>query len=240
MLAGCRRSSSGAPTPAPSALAPLAASDWLVSLSAPGFPPAKLALPLGARRARPIVVALHGDDDRPEWPCGSYHHIARSAFVLCPTGPARSAERFTLGPLEMTRGELRALLPKLKTRFGSHVARGAVVLGAIGPSVEQAIALALEEPGFFSYLILIDGPFERWTSGATERFAKAGGVRVLFVCTTGPECETGAGDQLLRLKRAGADARAVSTPAGRGLDAHTTESIAREWAWLVAGDARWN
>jgi hypothetical protein len=185
-------------------------------------------------------VALHGDDDRPEWPCGSYHHVARSAFVLCPTGPARSADRFAVGPLDATRGELRALLPKLKSVFGSHVAKGAVVLAAIGPSVEQAIALGLEEPTFFPYLVLIDGPFARWTSGAAERFSKAGGLRVLFVCTTGSDCQNDAEDRVLQLKRAGADARAVSTQAGRGLDAHATESIAREWPWLVAGDARWN
>jgi hypothetical protein len=235
-LGACRRSRSSGNAAPP--LAPLAGS-WLASLTVPRFAPAKVALPLGARRPRPLIVALHGDDDRPEWPCGSYHHVARSAFVLCPSGPARSGDRFGLGSIDATRAELRASLPRVKSRFGTHLAKGAVVLGALGPSVEHAISIALEEPAFFSRLVLIDGPYSAWSSGAAERFGKAGGVRVLFVCTSGAACEADASDHALRLKRSGIDARQVSTTRGRGLDGETTALLAREWAWLVAGDVRW-
>lgn len=237
VLASCRRSRDGGKSPPP--IPPLAASSWLVSLEVPGFTEAKVAVPLGVRRPRPLVVALHGADDRPEWPCGSYRHVARSAFVLCPSGPPGSNDRFALGPFEATRSELRAALPKLKARFDQHLAKGAVVLAALGPSVEQAISLALEEPTFFSRLVLIDGPFARFTVGPAERFGRAGGVRVLFVCTTGAACEADASERVLLLKRAGSDARAATTERGQGLDGETTALIAREWAWLVSGDPRW-
>src|SRR5690606_1646561 len=72
--AGCRGDRGrGAPASASagSALAPLRAPSWLVALDVPGFGSANVAVPLGARSPRPLVIALHGDADRPEWPCGS-------------------------------------------------------------------------------------------------------------------------------------------------------------------------
>ncbi|MDQ2646923.1 MAG: hypothetical protein M3020_24175, partial [Myxococcota bacterium] len=86
---GCHgsRKSGSAPSPSTSAsaraLPPLAAPSWLAALDVPGFGEARVALPLGSRKPRPIVAVIHGDDDRPEWPCGSYHHASSArAFVL--------------------------------------------------------------------------------------------------------------------------------------------------------------
>ncbi len=41
-------------------LTPLKASSWLVELDVPGFGKSALAVPLGAKSARSIVIALHG------------------------------------------------------------------------------------------------------------------------------------------------------------------------------------
>src|SRR5262245_14623589 len=80
-----------------SSFAPLAAASWLVPLEVPGFGPALAAVPLGARAPRPLLIAVHGDHDRPEWTCGSYRHVISSrAFILCPRGPAQ-ADVFGLG-----------------------------------------------------------------------------------------------------------------------------------------------
>jgi hypothetical protein len=241
-LAGCRRSSSTGTAPSASAqraVLPLAASSWLATLEAEAVTPARVALPLGAKSPRPLLVALHGDDDRPEWTCGSYHHVtAARAFVLCPSGVPRG-ERFTLGTTPATRSELRALLPALKTRYAPYLAKGSVILAALGPSVAQAVDIALEEPSFFSRLLLVDGAVDRFTTGVVQRFATAGGKSVWLVCSTGSACEADAADRLQALERAGVETRLLKPDRGHGLDGEITALLHKEWGSLVREDPRW-
>jgi hypothetical protein len=241
-LAGCRRSSTSKTAPSASAkpsLSPLGSASWLSPLAAPGFAAAQLALPLGARSPRPLLVALHGDDDRPEWLCGSYHHVVRSrAFVLCPTGVARG-DRFTVGSTLVTKNELRALLPALKARYGPYLAKGSVVLAALGPSVPQAFEMALEEPSFFSRLVLVDGSLEGLTLGVAQRFATAGGKSVLVVCSAGSPCRAGAAERLRALERAGVETRLLAPEKGSGLDGEVTALLAKEWPRFVREEPRW-
>jgi hypothetical protein len=241
-LEGCRGEARKAPPGATSAsvkLAPLAAPTWLGKLELEGFAPARVALPLGATTPRPLVIALHGDADRPEWPCGSYLHAARArAFVLCPEGVRRPPDRFQLGSVQQTGRELRAALPALKARYGAHVSKGAVVLAALGPSVEHAIELAREEPSFFAYLVLIDGSLERLTLPIVTRFAEGGGKRVIFVCTR-VGCDERVAGKALALRSAGVDARVERVAQAAALDGRTTDALRQVWDWLLAGDPRW-
>ena len=209
-----------------------------MSVEVPDHAPALLAVPLGAKSPRPLLIALHGDNDRPEWTCGSYRHIAPRAFILCPTGIAR-ADRFTLRDTPTTRGELRALLPAIKARFGPHLAKGSVVLAGIGPSVQQAIQIALEEPAFFSRLVLVDGALDELTRGRVQRFATAGGKAVLAVCTPASGCRAGAVDRQRVFEHAGVDARMLAPDRGQGLDGEVTSLLAREWPSFVRGEPPW-
>lgn len=240
---GCRCESKEGAAGASSAgarLPPLAASSWLLELPVPGFGAASVGVPLGARTPRPGLIALHGDDDRPEWQCGSYHYAsARRALILCPRGvPRPGGDRFTLGSVERTSQELRALLPALKSHFGVHLAKGPVVLTAIGPSVGHAIDIAREEPSFFSYLVLVDGKLDRLTRAVVSRYAAAGGKRVLFVCTR-VGCDPELAGKVLALRSGGVDSRALQLPQATGLDGVTVAALRKEWDWLVKGDARW-
>lgn len=244
-LVGCRRSSSSRASASASAstsarvpLPPLAAPSWLVPLEASATG-ARVAVPLGTQVPRPILIALPGGADRPEWRCGSYHHVTqRSAFVLCPGGLG-DGERPGLGPTAATRAELRALLPALKTRFGDHLAKGAVVLAALGASVPQAIEIALEEPRFFSRLVLVDGSLDGVSSGMVQRFATGGGKRVLAVCTRQSACAPDVVERLLVFERAGVETRALLPERGAGLDGDVTALLAREYPWLVRDEAGW-
>jgi hypothetical protein len=220
------------------ALPPLSASSWLAPLDVPEFGAALASVPLGARTPRPVLIAIHGDADRPEWACGSYRHITRrKAFVLCPRGVSRE-DRFTLGTTADTARELREALPVLKARFGAHVAAGAVVLAGLGPSVEHAVDLALKEPSFFSYLLLVDGSMRRFDLPAMTRFGQAGGRRVLVACSVSA-CDADVDARLSALKPAGVATRVVHVERGRALDAEMVARLQKEFAWLVAEDARW-
>jgi hypothetical protein len=237
--------SGGAEADAAVALAPLQADSWHLALPVAGHLPAAVAVPLGATRPRPIVVALHGDFDRPEWHCGAWRGITGGhPFVLCPRGVPRldsppQSERFTYDDVKNSEHELRGALRALKARFGRYVSPGPVVLAGLTRGASHAVLLSKQEPSFFSRLVLVDGGHDRWTSGNAAAFSQRGGQRVLFLCTN-DRCSERAQRSSLFAQGGGAEARAVRAGAGaRGLDAHAAATLKQHWMWLVAGDQRY-
>ena len=197
------------------------------------------AVPLGAQRPRPLLLAIHGAFDRPAWPCGSYRGATHGrSFILCPGGVPSAPSGFTLGEPHDTALELRAAITALKARFTKHLARGPVVLAALGPGVDHALALALEEPSFFSHLVLVNGSVARLTPAFATRFGQAGGKRVLCVCSAG-SCDADSDLRVQSLRPAGVEARLIVAERGQGLDAAVVETLERQWAWLVSSDSRW-
>lgn len=230
VLVACSR-----PRPQGEALPPLSGTSWLSEVGPQG---ARVSVPLGATQARPVIIALHGDGDRPEWACGSYRHLsANRAFVLCPAGQATSSERFRVLPLAESQRRLREDLLGLKGRFGKYIAPGPVVLAAIGAAVPQAIEIALQEPAFFAYLLLIDGSPKYFSAPLLTRFGSAGGRRVLWMCSE-EACASELAPRQRALPPAGVEIRWLRSQAGRGLDAAMVQSLTEEFRWLVAGDPR--
>lgn len=242
---GLTRFSRRGRTPAPTAsaaapaprLEPLAADGWLVELEVPGFPSSPAAVPLGAAEPRPVVIALHGGDDRPEWACGTWTGISRSrAFVLCPRGKALTADRFGWGARDEVERELRAALKALKARFGRHVASGPVVLAAFGAGVRPALEIARSEPTFFNRLALVGAGPGLWSAGNAAVYARSGGQRVLWVVSDAASREA-SGKYWLFANGAGLETK-LRDLGDRGVvfDAEVAQGTAAEWPWLVAGD----
>ncbi|MGC4090068.1 MAG: hypothetical protein QM756_19740 [Polyangiaceae bacterium] len=221
------------------ALKPLTAPTWLASLPVAGFGEARAALPLLATEPRPVLLALHGGFDRPEWQCGSYRGITHGrSFILCPRGVPVTPQAFGLGSPDDSERELRAAITGLKARFGAHVASGPVVLSALGPSVEHALSLALKEPSFFSHLVLVNGSLSRLTPAFATRFGASGGKRVLAVCSPGG-CDADSDRRVSSLRPAGVEARLVLAERGQGLDGDIAALLEKQWSWLVASEPRW-
>ncbi len=204
----------GSSTPAAPHLAPLSANSWLVDLDVPGFASAKLAVPVGAKQPRPIVIALHGVADRPEWACGAYRGIVGgNPFVLCPRGVKRkdlsaSEDRYTFASADDTARELRAALTALKHEYGMYVAAGPVSLGGFEVGADRAAQIALREPSFFSRLVLVAPSKEAWPSSLASLFGRQGGELVLFGCAPARQSETSWQAELT--KQGGAAARVAT------------------------------
>ncbi len=246
LLASCeRRSDEDQPraTERATKLPPLHAQSWLVSLTVPGHAPASVAVPLGATSPRPVLVALHGAADRPEWQCGTWRGVTAVPFIVCPRGVPADAvgapQRFTYANAEQLRRELRAVLQALKDRFGEHVASGPIVIGAFGRGAELALPVLREEPAFFSKVAFIEGGVERWSSSHAALFAEGGGERALFVCGR-PSCGAVAARAAEWTKRAGADAHLVYVgPASAAWEPKQARQVRAVWDWLVGDDPRW-
>lgn len=238
--ASCKQKSTGSDRHAHRPkLSSLQASAWLVDLDVPGFGKAALAVPLGANAPRPIVLALHGSADRPEWACAALRSIAGPApFVLCPRGVPRadsapSDPRYTFGTSEDTARELRAALAELKRRFGPYVAAGPVVFAGFELGADHAAWIAAEEPSFFARLLLIEPSPASWSSSQAALFGHLGGQRVLFAF--GPAHRDELTHRAVLTSRAGAEARAVFLGDGPvTLEPPTRRLLSQNWAWLMA------
>src|SRR5262245_18804480 len=76
---GSHSAATPSPNPQPASksklLPPLQAAEPMLALEVPGFRPAIVSVPTGAREPRPVWLALHGNFDRPEWQCGVWREV---------------------------------------------------------------------------------------------------------------------------------------------------------------------
>ena len=217
----------------------------MIELEVEGFDSVSVSVPLGATEPRPILVAMHGAGDRPEWQCGTWRGIADNrGFVVCPRGILHpgfppSAPRYTWKDSATTSLELRAALRAVKARFGDYVAPGPVVLTGFSLGAAHAVQLLRQEPSFFSRVVLVEGGTQGWSATLGTAFATNGGKRVLFVCTQ-PACRPGALTALQLTKRGGAQAELLDAGnLGHVLDGRAAAAIKPRFEWLVEGDPRW-
>ncbi|WP_437814542.1 hypothetical protein [Sorangium sp. So ce1078] len=227
-------------------IAPLRADGPFVELSVDGFPSAVVSVPIGATARRPVLIASHGNYDRPEWQCQVWRDIAGGdAFILCPRGVARSDSpsasdvRFTYESNARLEQEIDAGLAALRARFPEHVDPGAVLYTGFSLGAIMGSAIAARRASLFPRLVLVEGGHDKWTSATARAFADGGGQRVLFVCAQAG-CGAAAAAAAARLEKAGVLTRVVrSKEAGHRYDGPVAEETRRALSWAIEGDARW-
>jgi hypothetical protein len=235
-----------ASAPSTKVVAPLSASAPIIDLPVEGFSSAVVSLPLGATGARPVLIASHGNYDRPEWQCQVWRDIVGAdAFILCPRGVARrdspSADdvRFTYESNARLEQEIGAGLRALGERFPAHVDRGAALYTGFSLGAIMGVSIASRRPALFPRLVLIEGGHDKWTVATAKAFADGGGQRVLFVCAQAG-CGAAASSAAQRLTRAGVLARVVrGKDAGHRYDGPVADETKGALSWALEGDVRW-
>jgi predicted esterase len=222
-------------------LPPLASTDALVILPVPGFGDAVVSLPRGARAPRPVMLAVHGNYDRPDFQCETWRAIVRDrAFVLCPRGvprrdsPGPEDVRFTFdGKIA---AELDAAIAALHERYGAWVDPGPMLYLGFSLGAILARGYVMRAPARFDRLVLVEGGASGWDARA---LAKAGAARTLWACGQ-PSCVNAGRAAAKSFERAGVPSKVVSAKgAGHTYDGPVAAAIGAEWEWLVAGDPRW-
>ncbi|WP_437835287.1 hypothetical protein [Sorangium sp. So ce1153] len=227
-------------------IAPLRAEGPFVELAVEGFPSAVVSVPIGATARRPVLIASHGNYDRPEWQCQVWRGIAGDgAFILCPRGVARSDSpsasdvRFTYESNARLEQEIDAGLAALRARFPEHVDPGAVLYTGFSLGAIMGSAIAARRAALFPRLVLVEGGHDKWTPATAKAFAEGGGQRVLFVCAQAG-CGAAASAAAARLERAGVLTRVVrGKEAGHRYDGPVAEETQRALGWILEGDPRW-
>jgi hypothetical protein len=236
------------PTASPSLsaarLAPLSTETDLAPLPVAGFRDAMVSVPTGATEPRPVVLALHGNFDRPEWQCEVWRGITRAhAFVVCPRGIPRpdapkSLDRWTYGQGADVRAEIEATLAALRTRFSGYVAEGPILYTGFSLGAIHGVGIVASDGHRYPRAVLVEGGHDGWTTARAKSFAAAGGKRVLFACGQ-RACKADAAPARKNLEREGIDTQLVfGGQVGHTYDGPVAAEIARAFSWLVADDPR--
>lgn len=216
------------------------AQDAPLALDVPGYAPAAM-LPASGDARRPVVIALHGNFDRPEWMCAAWDRVVRRrAFLLCPRGVPRTdapgQDRWELPPAHRLAREVAAARRALAERFPGRVDDGPDVWVGFSQGAHRVSRMAAADPARFARIQLVEGGNSMWRPDGARRYAPSTG-RVALVCAM-RWCEQ-RGAVLARALRDGtAEARLERIPAAHH-DLRTMEpAIARTFDWLIEGDAR--
>ncbi|MEZ4234475.1 MAG: hypothetical protein R3B89_35205 [Polyangiaceae bacterium] len=240
----------------PPGLRPLKAEESLQSLPVEGYRDGVIALPLGIRERRPVLVALHGNYDRPEWQCMVWAELVRNqAFVVCPRGiprrdAPRSEDRWTYGGIPDTLKETYAALAAARATYPEYVDPGPAMftgfsLGAIygvhalGADERKREAQGAGDEPPFDYAVLIEGGYQGWYVGRAKQFRADGAKGVVFGC--GQYACRAKASGLVKLLE-GADLRVgvgFGGNVGHTYDGRVAAAVAAELPKMFADDPRW-
>jgi pimeloyl-ACP methyl ester carboxylesterase len=211
----------------------------------PSYRQAVVSVPTGATEARPVVVALHGNFDRPEWQCEVWRGATKAyPFIVCPRGIPRpdanaSLDRWTYGKPADVRGEIDAALAALRVRFGDYVASGPIIYFGFSLGAILGVGIVSDDPDRFPRAVLIEGGHANWSAARAKAFAASGGKRVLFACGQ-RSCKSDALAPSKLLGRLGVETKSVfGGEVGHTYDGPVAEQIMQALPWLVADDPRW-
>lgn len=212
----------------------------------PDHAPAVVSLPLGATEPRPLVVATHGNYDRPEWACAVWRDIVGDAgFVLCPRGvarrdpPALDDPRYHYLTNQHLEREIEQALASVAEAFPGYITPPPHVFAGFSQGAIMGVAIIARRPTWFDRAVLVEGGFDRWTRANVTAFAANGGSRVLFACGQW-DCDHGGRRLAKWFETAGIESHVVFAKGeGHTYGGAVAELIWGEWAWFVADDERW-
>lgn len=215
--------------------------NWLEPLPLPDGAFAYVAPPLGAREPRPLLVAVHGAGDRPEWACGGWRLAASEyAFVVCPRGSPTDGERFAWDKPETIASAVERALAGTRARYGEYVANGPVLYLGFSQGATLAERALLGESRF-SRVALAEGGYGLVQSAPFLARLRANGTeRVMCVCGS-PACFAAAQRAELALGRAGIAAQVKGDArAGHNLNQRMQVALQAAWPRFVDGLPNWS
>jgi len=223
-------------------LPPLESAGKVVSLPVTGFGEAVVSVPGGALTRKPVMLAIHGNYDSPDFQCGMWRAMVRDrGFILCPRGVPR---RDSPGPDDIRftyegkfAAELDAAIAALQERYGAWLDPGPMTYIGFSLGAILARGYVTRAKSRFDRLILIEGGASAWDAKASS---KAGMKRVLWGCGQST-CVDAGRTAAASFERAGVPSKVVFAKGeGHTYGGAVAEAIRAEWDWVVGDDPRWS
>ena len=200
-----------------------------------------VSVPLGAREPRPIMIALHGGGDRPDWACGEWRGMTNAyAFLVCPRGPGASDSGLGWSSPEDTKARIARAVAATKAMFGSWIEDVPFVIAGFSMGATQAALLAKSDPKTYPRVAISESAYAPEPAMAfAASWPKGGGERALFSCTT-IGCEATYRRAARLVASQGAPSRLnIAGTNQHGIWDVVVRSVRRDWPWLVEGAAGW-
>jgi len=232
---------SAAPEPARAGLQPLSGVAWIEHLELDDGHEAYVCPPSGAREPRPLIVAVHGAGDRPEWACGGWRMVASEyAFVVCPQGMKMDATRFAWDNGETIRQRVARAISAVRARFGAYIAEGPTLYAGFSQGATLSSPTLLDPAQPFPFIVLAEGGYGLVQDRAFLGKLRARGVEsVLLACGT-PHCFATMRAAEPHLSAAGIPALIGGDPkSGHNLNGEMQAGLQKVWPDFIAGLPNW-
>ena len=194
VLGGPAAVARAAPAPAPEgdASAPLPPLDGppLERLDLGGGEIVHVALPVGARDRRAVVVGVHGAGDRPDWSCVEWKAVTADwPFVVCPRGTAHPQYpgTFVWGSGAQIASLADRAVAAVRARYGAWVDDGPLVYGGWSQGGTLAADVVAARPRLYDRVALVEvGHTPLDPTRVAAAFAQAGVKRAVVSCSSVP------------------------------------------------------
>lgn len=123
--------------------------------------------------------------------------------------------------------------------YPDYVDTSTPVLAGFSLGASEILPLAVQAPGRFPRIALIEGATGAWTDARIDAYVAGGGLRVLYGAGQRAN-EAAAKASAKRLVARRLDARVVYAPVNHTFEPPLEDAVRGELAWWLAGDARWN
>ncbi|WP_394829776.1 hypothetical protein [Pendulispora albinea] len=226
----------------PARLAPLGDAAWIEPLDLGNGDFAVVTVPLGATEPRPLMLAVHGAGDRPEWACGGWR-LGTNAypFIVCPRGTPLGSNSYAWSSWQQIERIALSALDHVRRRFGAYIAEGPVAYAGFSQGATAAAPLLLRHASDFHPIILAEGAYASTTSADFARsLANHGARTIILVCGTA-HCFANAARARPILERAkltvfvGGDASS-----GHNLNLAMQNALRRSWKGWFAAEPAWS
>jgi predicted esterase len=221
---------------------PALRANWLEPLDLGDGDAAVVSPPLGATEPRPLVVAVHGAHDRPEWACGGWRlGFAQYPFVVCPRGTPVTRDKYAWSnTAAIARVTLKAIA-RVRERYGEHVAAGPHVFAGFSQGATLSEPFLLEQATLFPTVILAEGGYATLDSKRfAQSFAERGGKTVVIVCGTAG-CRQRTAPARKRLESTGLRVfESGDLRSGHNLNQPMQTALRRDFPSWFASDPAWS
>ena len=174
--------------PTPPAPPPALEGAPLERLELEGGAHAYVALPVGARDKRVVVVGVHGAGDRADWSCTEWQAVTAGwAFVVCPEGVRHptAPSTFVWGSAESIAAQADQAVRALRAKYGAWVQDGPLVYGGWSQGGTLAAQVIGSRPGVYDRAVLVEVGHTPLDASQTAASLVAGGVtRTVVSCSS--------------------------------------------------------
>jgi hypothetical protein len=202
-----------------------------------------VAVPVGARDKRAIVVGVHGAGDRPDWSCSEWKAVTADwAFVVCPQAASphpADKNTFVWGSAAAIAAQADRAVTALRARYSAWIDDGPLVYGGWSQGATLATDVVAARPGTYDRVALVEvghTPLDATTVAST--FARTGVRRAVVSCSSS-KCRSFARDFTTAARRLRLPSQTADVGnRGHWFDEPVFRALGPKVAWMVEDERR--